>query len=142
MVSISASLNINITRIRNALILISHLDIIMLCQRFGRQLYPVYANHLRYLRAHHMVSNTHLILVNEVVDGLTGFYSLYNEIEDFRVTFFNFYGFTRQHLNSLVSIPYHIFLDLSDLTNPIRISHRYSINEIILPNLNSNTTLN
>lgn len=131
----------NTTYLRDVMVLLSHLRIINLSQTLLNNYFNVYLNHLRYINTNNIIVNLSLNITSELILSMSQFLNLLSEIELFQFSIMNNYELSENHIHPIMSIPYHIFLDLSDITNPIRITYCFEINEIVLPSYNLNMTL-
>lgn len=120
----------------NNIRLITQLNIIISSINFMSRLFVTFFEriHFLYFLTDYNLWNLNLMNLSDTVNTIEEYL---NPITTFRDSIFMEFELSRRnHIFLALDIPYHIFLDLSKISNPLRVSYLYALDEVLQPIFN------
>lgn len=120
----------------NNIRLITQLNIIISSINFMSRFFVTFFEriHFLYFLTDYNLWNLNLMNLSDTVNTIEEYL---NPITTFRDSIFMEFELSRRnHIFLALDIPYHIFLDLSKISNPLRVSYLYALDEVLQPIFN------
>lgn len=131
----------DIIKLINFIKLLSQLDITILCSKFSFRLFKQLIGQPRFLEYTTKISDKEKSILRSSINNLNIIKKFSKKLRLLRQEMIFKFGIFSQHNILTLKFPYHVFYDISNTKNPLRITHLYDFDIIIEPKFKKNQSL-